>query len=96
MTVNRYFEENPAELAYLRNDGELGRAMRQQAHLKHVPDYLLPKEGKNALTSNDVGFVPFKKEGGKQRHKKGGKKGGFKVGAGRKRDPLKTFRARKK
>ncbi|KAK4209793.1 hypothetical protein QBC37DRAFT_429863 [Rhypophila decipiens] len=94
-TLKRYFEENPAELAHLRNDGELGRAMRQQPHLKHVPDYLLPKEGKNALTSNDVGFVPFRKEGGKQRHKKGGKKGGFKVGS-RKRDPLKTFRARKK
>ena len=90
----RYFEENPAELAHLRNDGELGRAARQQPHLKHVPDYLLPKDGNNAI--NDVGFVPFRKEGGKLRGKKGKRVGGFKASGGRKRDPLKTFRARKK
>ncbi|KAK3316107.1 P-loop containing nucleoside triphosphate hydrolase protein [Apodospora peruviana] len=96
-TLKRYFEENPAELAHLRHDGELGRAARQQPHLKHVPDYLLPKEGKNALTSNDIGFVPFRKVDGKQRgHKHKGKRGGFTPAGGRKRDPLKTFRVRRK
>jgi len=96
-TLKRYFEENPAELSHLRHDGELGRTTRQQAHLKHVPDYLLPKEGKAGLTSTDVGFVPFKKIGGrKDKRKTGFKKGkGFKAGAGR-RDPLKTFRVRRK
>jgi len=43
-----------------------------------------------------VGFVPFRKEGGKLRGKKGKRVGGFKASGGRKRDPLKTFRARKK
>ncbi|SPQ27029.1 f577e402-693f-4fe0-a711-d710198d7085 [Thermothielavioides terrestris] len=96
-TLKRYFEENPTELAHLRHDGELGRRTRQQPHLKHVPDYLLPKEGKEALASKQVGFVPFKKEGGKDRrhHRKGKPKGrSFKVGG--KNDPLKTFKVRRK
>ncbi|QPC77242.1 hypothetical protein HYE68_007994 [Fusarium pseudograminearum] len=87
--LKRYFEENPTELSHLRHDGEL-RTARQQAHLKHIPEYLMPKDGKQALTE-DVGFVAMRKD------KKGkGKKGrGFKVGS-RKRDPLKTFKARRK
>jgi len=92
-TLKRYFEENPAELSHLRHDGELGRAARQQAHLKHVPEYLLPKEGKAALTEGkNIGFVPMKRQDKKQRGHKKGK--GFKVG--RKRDPLKTFRSKRK
>ncbi|KAG7286155.1 ATP-dependent DNA/RNA helicase [Staphylotrichum longicolle] len=95
-TLKRYFEENPTELSHLRHDGELGRTTRQQPHLKHVPDYLLPKDGTKALETQKVGFVPFKKEGGKDRkHRKGKPKGrSFKVG-GRK-DPLKTFKVRRK
>lgn len=100
-TLKRYFEENPTELAHLRHDGELGRTTRHNPHLKHVPDYLLPKDGKNALASQDgggVGFVPFKKLDGKdRRHRKGkGGRGGraFKVGG--KKDPLKTFKVRRK
>ena len=90
--MHSYFEENPAELSHLRHDGDLGRTMRKQAHLKHVPDYLLPKEGKKALTK-DVGFVPFKKADQKKRGHKRGKPNGrtFKVG-GKNRDPLKTFK----
>lgn len=94
-TLKRYFEENPAELQHLRHDGELGRTTRQQAHLKHVPDYLLPKEGKKALTES-VGFVPFKKEDKKHRNKRHKPGRSFKVGGGRKRDPLKTFKVRRK
>ncbi|KAM0433279.1 hypothetical protein ACHAPT_004155 [Fusarium lateritium] len=87
--LKRYFEENPTELTHLRHDGEL-RTARQQAHLKHVPEYLLPKDGKEALTK-DIGFVSLRKD-----RKVRGKKGrGFKVGS-RKRDPLKTFKARRK
>ncbi|KAJ4390373.1 ATP-dependent DNA/RNA helicase, partial [Neurospora sp. IMI 360204] len=76
-TLKRYFEENPNELSHLRHDGELGTKMRQQAHLKHVPDYLLPRDGKNALTESQVGFVPFRKQGDdkKLRGKKGAKGG---------------------
>ncbi|KAL2256142.1 hypothetical protein VTK26DRAFT_2121 [Humicola hyalothermophila] len=95
-TLKRYFEENPTELQRLRHDGELGHKMRQQPHLKHVPDYLLPAEGKKALASKQIGFVPFKKLDGKdRRHRKGKSKGrSFKVGG--KKDPLKTFKVRRK
>ncbi|KYK56604.1 ATP-dependent RNA helicase dbp9 [Drechmeria coniospora] len=97
--LKRYFEENPSEINHLRHDGEL-RTARQQAHLKHVPDYLMPKEGKRALAEDEIGFVPLRKAGGKVRgHRKGQRAkrgpGGFRVG-GRKSDPLKTFKARRK
>ncbi|EFY92327.1 ATP-dependent RNA helicase dbp9 [Metarhizium acridum CQMa 102] len=94
--LKRYFEENPSEINHLRHDGEL-RTARQQAHLKHIPDYLLPKDGKKGLTENDIGFVPLRKPGKLRDHRKGKgtKRGGFRVGA-RKGDPLKTFKARRK
>ncbi|KAI1637609.1 ATP-dependent RNA helicase-like protein dbp9 [Biscogniauxia mediterranea] len=93
--LRRHFEENPAELHHLRHDGEL-RAARTQAHLKHVPDYLLPKEGKKALTSENIGFVPFKKiRDGKGRRGRITKGKGKRTG-GRKTDPLRSFKARSK
>ncbi|OAA43564.1 ATP-dependent RNA helicase DBP9 [Cordyceps fumosorosea ARSEF 2679] len=91
--LKRYFEENPTEMAHLRHDGEL-RTARQQAHLKHIPEYLLPKEGKEALTADKIGFVPLRKVGGKDRRSKRGKSG-KRIGA-RKGDPLKTFSARRR
>ncbi|KAK2753079.1 ATP-dependent DNA/RNA helicase [Onygenales sp. PD_40] len=91
--LKRHFEENPEELRQLRHDGEL-RAARVQAHLKHVPDYLMPSKGKDGLTTADVGFVGFRKTTEnrirKAREKNRGK--GRKAG-GRKLDPLKTFNA---
>ncbi|KAG5933067.1 ATP-dependent DNA/RNA helicase, partial [Claviceps sorghi] len=89
--LKRYFEENPAEVNHLRHDGEL-RTARQQSHLKHVPEYLLPKEGKKGLTAAEIGFVPLRKPGKLRTHRKGKtlKRGG------RKGDPLKTFKARRK
>lgn len=56
---------------------------------------MLPKEGKDSLTSNEVGMVPFRKVGGKLRNKKGKFGRGKKVGT-RKVNPLKTFKARRK
>ncbi|TQV91923.1 hypothetical protein V2A60_005982 [Cordyceps javanica] len=91
--LKRYFEENPTEMAHLRHDGEL-RTARQQAHLKHIPEYLLPKEGKDALTADKIGFVPLRKFGGKDRKSKRGKSG-KRIGS-RKGDPLKTFTARRR
>lgn len=93
--LTRFFEDNPSELHHLRHDGEL-RPARTNAHLRHVPDYLLPADGKNALTGNDVGFVPFKKVDGKNRKGRGFKGKGRKVSGGRKIDPLKSLKARKK
>lgn len=93
--LKRHFEENPADLDHLRHDGEL-RAARTQPHLraKHVPDYLLP-EGKKAFTADQIGFVPLRKAGDPKRKGKFFKGKGKKLG-GRKSDPLRTFKARKK
>lgn len=92
----RYFEENPSEMKHVRHDGEL-RTARQQAHLKHIPDYLLPKEGRKGLTEEDIGFVRLRGTGKDRGQRKGRrvKRGGPRVG-GRKGDPLKTFKARRK
>ncbi len=96
--LKRHFEENPDELQNLtRHDNEL-RTMRTQAHLKHVPDYLLPRDGQKALTPAEVGFVPLRKpKDGKDRRKKfyrGSKS--FKVGGSKGRNPLRTFKAKSK
>lgn len=94
--LKRHFEENPNELTHLvRHDTEL-RAARVQPHLRDVPDYLLPAEGKKALTSNEIGFVPFRRADGKNRKGKSFKGGRGKKGGGRKADPLKSFRSRSK
>ncbi|KAF7956805.1 hypothetical protein EAE96_004131 [Botrytis aclada] len=93
--LKRHFEENPSDLYHLRHDGEL-RPARVQAHLKHVPDYLLPKEGKKAITGGDIGFVGMHKttenriRKARAAHKAKGR------GKGRKSDPLKTFKAKSK
>lgn len=92
--LKRHFEENPGDLHHLRHDGEL-RPARVQSHLKHVPDYLLPKEGRKAIT--DVGFVGLRKDSEnrirKARLAKKGKGRGKKP-IGRKLDPLKTFKVK--
>ncbi|KAI1451127.1 DEAD-domain-containing protein [Annulohypoxylon stygium] len=94
-SLKRHFEENPLEVRHLRHDVEL-RTTRSQPHLKHVPDYLLPKDGKKAITPNKVGFVPFKKVlDGKGRRGRITKGGGRRVGS-RRNDPLKSFKARSK
>ncbi|CAO1603271.1 ATP-dependent DNA/RNA helicase [Xanthoria calcicola] len=94
--LKRHFEENPEDLQHLRHDGEL-RAARLQPHLKHIPDYLMPGNGKRGLTGADIGFVGFRKESENrirkarmQRRVSGkGKKSTY-----RKLDPLKTFNAK--
>lgn len=96
--LKRHFEENPEELKQLRHDGEL-RAARVQAHLKHVPDYLMPTKGKGGLSNGSgagSGFVGFKKthenriRKARERNRGRGRPG--KVGRGGKRvDPLKSF-----
>ncbi|OQE02719.1 hypothetical protein PENVUL_c039G04396 [Penicillium vulpinum] len=58
--LKRHFEENPEELRQLRHDGEL-RAARVQAHLKHVPDYLMPAKGRKGLSKEGAGYVGFSK-----------------------------------
>ena len=94
--LKRHFEENPGDLDHLRHDGEL-RAARVQPHLKHVPNYLLPREGKKGITGGDVGFVGLRKttENRIRKARIANKaKGRGKKAAGRKLDPLRTFKAR--
>lgn len=92
--LKRHFEENPEDLHHLRHDGEL-RPARVQSHMKHVPDYLLPKEGRKTLASGDIGFVGIRKTTEnrirKARALNRSKGKGKKVG-GRRSDPLKTFK----
>ncbi|KUJ07159.1 ATP-dependent RNA helicase-like protein dbp9 [Mollisia scopiformis] len=91
--LKRHFEENPEDLYHLRHDGEL-RPARVQSHLKHVPDYLLPKEGKKGLTG-DVGFVSLRKTTENRiRKARMANKGRAKKKNGRKVDPLKTFKGK--
>ncbi|OQE47063.1 hypothetical protein PENCOP_c001G04525 [Penicillium coprophilum] len=92
--LKRHFEENPEELRQLRHDGEL-RAARVQAHLKHVPDYLMPTKGRKGLSKDGAGYVGFTKtkqnriRKARDRNRARGKSGG-------KVDPLKTFNRSKK
>lgn len=91
--LKRHFEENPEELRQLRHDGEL-RAARVQAHLKHVPEYLMPAKGRKGISKEDVGYVGFRKTTvnriRKARDHNRAKAKGKKTSGGRV-DPLKTF-----
>ncbi|KAF2251923.1 ATP-dependent RNA helicase-like protein dbp9 [Trematosphaeria pertusa] len=86
--LSRYFEEHPDELAHLRHDQTLNHPARIQAHLKHVPDYLLPGGKK----SQDIGFVSLNKPKPRRFVQRKGKK--VVRGKNGKIDPLKTFNAR--
>lgn len=99
--LKRHFEENPEDLKQLRHDREL-RPARVQAHLKHVPEYLMPEKGKRGLTNEDVGYVGFRKSSdnrirkAREHNRMKGRRNGKKVGGGsaaKRVDPLKTFNA---
>jgi len=88
--LKRHFEENPGDLQHLRHDNDL-RVARTQSHLKHVPEYLLPKGNNSAVQAQKIDFINFKKSTGNRIRKARAvnrlkpKKGG------RKKDPLKSF-----
>ncbi len=94
--LKRHFEENPGDLHHLRHDGEL-RAARLQSHLKHVPDYLMPINGKNGIAAKDIGFVGVRKTSENRIRKarmQNRLKGKGRMVGGRKANPLKTFNAK--
>ena len=94
--LKRHFEENPDDLHHLRHDGE-SRAARIQPHLKHVPDYLMPSNGKNGIAGEDIGFVGLRKTSDnriRRARMQNRMKGKGKKLVGRKLDPLKTFNAK--
>ncbi|WWC86449.1 ATP-dependent RNA helicase DBP9 [Kwoniella dendrophila CBS 6074] len=95
--LKAHFAANPLDLSYLRHDTPLHPA-RQQTHLKHVPNYLMPKIA--ALPSggadvNDGAHIGYSKRGrggasGFRGRVGGGGRGGSKGGRGGKKvDPLK-------
>ncbi|KEF54444.1 ATP-dependent RNA helicase dbp9 [Exophiala aquamarina CBS 119918] len=100
--LRKHFEDNPDDLRHLRHDGEHGGIVRHQAHLKHVPDYLMPAQGRKGLSADEVGFVGFRKVDGKDKRKdqkRRGKTTRKGRGAGRPKgrvDPLKSFSAKRK
>ncbi|KAJ1642033.1 ATP-dependent DNA/RNA helicase [Coemansia asiatica] len=64
--LKAYFEDKPKDLQFLRHDNAL-QPKRIKPHMKHVPEYLVPKisgiaQVDGVATSLDVGFVPFNKE----------------------------------
>ena len=94
--LKRHFEENPEELHHLRHDGEL-RAARIQPHLRHVPEYLMPSNGKKGIAGEEIGFVGLRKTTDNRIRKarmQNRMKGRGTKFAGRKSDPLKTFNAK--
>ena len=94
--LKRHFEENPEDLHHLRHDGEL-RAVRVQAHLKHVPDYLMPSNGAKSIAEGDIGFVPMRKATDNRIRKvrmQNRMKGRGRKHTNRRVDPLKTFNAK--
>ncbi|KAI9043867.1 ATP-dependent DNA/RNA helicase [Aspergillus affinis] len=101
--LKRHFEENPEELRQLRHDDEV-RSARVQPHLKHIPDYLMPSKGRKGISSENVGYVSFKKTSNnrirnareKNRSKGKGNKGRNYAGVKKRVDPLKTFNRGKK
>lgn len=80
--LKRFFQENPQNLASLRHDKELHPA-RVQAHLKNLPEYLLPESARSDV--KNIGFVPFHNKNKVNKYRKKGK-------SKRKQDPLKTFK----
>ncbi|EMC94006.1 hypothetical protein BAUCODRAFT_112682 [Baudoinia panamericana UAMH 10762] len=93
--LKRHFEENPEDLRHLRHDAET-HAVRRQEHLKHVPDYLLPAGGRQAV-SKDVGFVGLKsgtENSLRKRRAFNKSRGKGRMMRGRGMDPLKALNAR--
>ena len=94
--LKRHFEENPEDTHHLRHDGEL-RAARIQPHLRHVPEYLMPSNGKKGIAGVDIGFVGLRKTTDNRIRKarmRNRTKGKDKRLAGLRSDPLKVFNAK--
>lgn len=96
--LKAHFEDNPLDLEYLRHDKAL-HPTRVQSHMKYVPKYLMPRIAAMPGTdAEEVGSVPFRKEGGPSYGRGRGRGRGGKAGRGgssgarkKKSDPLKKF-----
>ncbi|KAG9012174.1 ATP-dependent DNA/RNA helicase [Tulasnella sp. JGI-2019a] len=96
--LQAHFEDNPLDLEYLRHDKPL-HPTRVQAHMKHVPNYLLPRIAQAPVNDDPAGgvdgggdWVPFRKAGRGRGRGRGGHSGGRGGHGGkRKNDPLRKF-----
>lgn len=92
----RHFEENPEDLKALRHDtNSSAGVIRVQSHMKHVPEYLMPG-GAKRQKMGDGGFVSFNKDNRNGHKKSGHARGRGKKSPGRKLDPLKSFKTKRK
>ncbi|TKY89541.1 hypothetical protein EX895_001326 [Sporisorium graminicola] len=101
--LQSHFEDHPDDLAYLQHDKALLSNRAQQSHLKHVPQYLVPKiinPSSAKLTGSGTGaykgYVPKAKVDDKNGKAKHGKRSKTKSSSastrGRKKvDPLRKF-----
>ncbi|KAL2392384.1 ATP-dependent RNA helicase dbp9 [Exophiala dermatitidis] len=94
--LRKHFEENPEDLRHLRHDGEHSAIVRHQSHLKHVPDYLMPPQGRKGVSADEIGFVGLRKLDADGKKKDNKKRAGRKGKPRGKVDPLKSFSARKR
>ncbi|KAJ2355087.1 ATP-dependent DNA/RNA helicase [Coemansia erecta] len=93
--LKSHFEDKPKDLQFLRHDKEL-RPSVVMPHMKHIPQYLLPKisgiaQADGIATAPDVGFVPFNKPGKSNARRKGQQRKSKKGG-----DPLKALGKKKR
>ncbi|KAF9104680.1 ATP-dependent DNA/RNA helicase [Mortierella sp. AM989] len=93
--LRAHFEDKPKDLEFLRHDKTL-HPTRVQAHMKHVPEYMMPKV--QAVSSQKIGEAPeglgpvtYKKKPQNTVRKARQGKGGNKSSGGKKNDPLKKF-----
>ncbi|KAG0057769.1 ATP-dependent DNA/RNA helicase [Gryganskiella cystojenkinii] len=92
--LKAHFEDKPKDLEFLRHDKTL-HPTRVQPHMKHVPDYMMPKvqavsSQKIGEAADGLGPVTYKKKTQNSVRKARQSKGGNKSG-GKKNDPLKKF-----
>ncbi|CDR88696.1 probable ATP dependent RNA helicase of the DEAD-box family [Sporisorium scitamineum] len=97
--LQSHFEDHPDDLAYLQHDKSLLGSRAQQSHLKHVPQYLVPKiinpNGKlGGQAGGYKGYIPKGKidDKGKGKGGKGKKSKSSSSTRGKKKvDPLRKF-----
>lgn len=90
----RHFEENPEDLKALRHDtSSSAGVIRVQSHMKHVPEYLLP--GGKKRKTHDGGLASFNKED-KKPFRKGLRRARGGKAPGKRLDPLKSFKTKRK
>lgn len=90
--LRAHFEDKPKDLEFLRHDKTL-HPTRVQAHMKHVPEYMMPKVQAvssqkigESSTPEGLGLIQYKKRKGGPQNRKGAKQSN-----GKKNDPLKKF-----